>query len=250
MQLYLFCMSGPVFFGTWLYSLHSRILPNWIAIAVPPLFCLMALYWSERRTNWKPWLAVGLTIGVLMSAVMYDTDLLGKVINNKLPGDKDPSHRVRGWRESALAVEAEREEFDTNAFIIADHYGTTGLFTFYSPPHVPLPVLTLRWSIALIPTYPSINSFSGITITIAPTARAKMPVFVIRLDPYPLEHGWFWKWLRREPIAYGEIPPPLRVPPRIAGQFETVTNLGIREIKLRDGRIFQRLQVFGCYNLK
>ncbi len=48
------------------------------------------------------------------------------ITGHKLPGDKDV-HRILGWRETALAVEAEREKFDTNAFIIADHYGTTGL---------------------------------------------------------------------------------------------------------------------------
>ena len=29
--LYLFCMGAPVFLGYWLYSFHSRMLPNWIA---------------------------------------------------------------------------------------------------------------------------------------------------------------------------------------------------------------------------
>ena len=40
------------------------------------------------------------------------------------------------------------------------------------------------------------------------------------------------------------------VPNRIADQFESVTNLGVREIKISDGRIFQRVQIFGCYKLK
>jgi hypothetical protein len=31
-------MGAPVFFGYWIYSLHSRILPNRIA-AVIPMFC-------------------------------------------------------------------------------------------------------------------------------------------------------------------------------------------------------------------
>jgi hypothetical protein len=36
----------------------------------------------------------------------------------------------------------------------------------------------------------------------------------------------------------------------MADEFESVTNLGIREIKLRDGRVFHRVQLFGCYHLK
>jgi len=31
-------MSAPVLIGHLFYSLHSRILPNWIAPAVPPVF--------------------------------------------------------------------------------------------------------------------------------------------------------------------------------------------------------------------
>ena len=40
------------------------------------------------------------------------------------------------------------------------------------------------------------------------------------------------------------------MPGRVAGEFESVTNLGVREIKLSDGRVFQRVQLFGCYHLK
>lgn len=35
---FLWCMSAPLFFGYWLFSFHSRVLPNWIAAAVPPMF--------------------------------------------------------------------------------------------------------------------------------------------------------------------------------------------------------------------
>ena len=34
--LYFFCMGAPLFLGYWLYSFHSRILPNWIAPAIVP----------------------------------------------------------------------------------------------------------------------------------------------------------------------------------------------------------------------
>jgi hypothetical protein len=74
-------------------------------------------------------------------------------------------------------------------------------------------------------------------------------LFVLHLDPYKLESGWIWKWLKHEQI-YAVIPPPRSVPERIAAQFESVTNLGVREIALGDGRVFQRVQLFGCYHLK
>jgi hypothetical protein len=40
------------------------------------------------------------------------------------------------------------------------------------------------------------------------------------------------------------------VPTRIADEFESVTNLGVHDVKLKDGRVFQRVELFGCYHLK
>ena len=39
-------------------------------------------------------------------------------------------------------------------------------------------------------------------------------------------------------------------PPRHTAEFESITNLGIREIKIRDGRLFHCVQIFGCTRLK
>ena len=249
LQLYLFCLGAPVFFGYWLYTFHSRVLPNWIAPAVPPLFCLMALFWSERRVNLKPWITIGLTLGLLASAVMYDSDLLGKIVA-KLPGDKDPSHRARGWRETALLVETERAKFDTNAFIIADHYGTTGLYSFYSPPARTAAATSTPLVYCIDTDKPENQIQMWDEYNYRAHRHGQNALFVVRVEYYPLESGWIWKWLEHEPIQYGKLPLPRPVPTRIAAEFESITNLGIREIKLHDGRVFQRVQLFGCYNLK
>ena len=249
LQLFLFCMGGPVFFGYWLYAFHSRVLPNWIAPAIPPLFCLMALFWAERRVNLKPWLAVGLTLGLVVAAVMYDSDLLGKVIN-KLPGDKDPSHRVRGWRETALLVEQERTQFDTNSFIITEHYGTTGLYSFYSKP-------ARAAAIAHQPIVYCIDADAPVNqihfweeYNYRKHRQGQNAIFVKRLEPYKLESGWMGKWLKHQPVAVVQPATERDAPDRIIAQFQTVTNLGVREITFKDGRVFQRVQIFGCYGLK
>ena len=80
--------------------------------------------------------------------------------------------------------------------------------------------------------------------------RCDNALFVLRLEPYKLESGWIWKWLRHEQVGYRNIPIPLPVPLRVASEFESVTNLGVREIKLADGRVFHRVELFGCYHLK
>jgi membrane-associated phospholipid phosphatase len=246
---FLFCMSAPVFLGHWLFSFHSMVQLNWIAAAVPPMFCLMAAVWSESRLRVKPWFAAALLLGIAASVFMHSTDLLGRIAPSRLPGDVDPSHRVRGWRETAALVEAERAKFDTNAFIIADHYGTTGLYSFYSPPardaanaHAPLVYgVDSTEIINQFPFWPEYNY--------AELRRGQNAIFVLHRSPYKLEHGWVWKWLRGEPAHFREIPPP-QPAYRAAIEFESVTNLGVREIRLDDGRVFQRVEIFGCYHLK
>ena len=249
---FLFCMSGPLFIGHWLFSFHSRVQINWIAAAVPPMFCLMAAYWSESKIRFKPWLCTGIALGITASVFMYSSSLIGRLAGNKLPGDKDPAHLhfTRGGRETAQLVETERLQFDPNAFILADHYGTTGLYSFYSTPardaaKTSQPLVYCLDSDKPIDQFPYWDEYNY-----REHRHGENALFVLHLDPYKMESGWIWKWLHREPVAYREIPPPRPVPPHVADEFESVTNLGIREIKLNDGRVFQRVQLFGCYHLK
>jgi hypothetical protein len=247
--LFLFCMGAPVFFGHVLYAFHSRILPNWIAPAVPPMFCLMAMFWYEHRAA-KPLLTAGLVIGLVLSVFMYDSDLIGKIVS-KLPGDADVSHRLgRGYPEAAKLIESEREKFDINSFIIANDYGSTGLYTFYSPAaHAAAvtgqPLVYCEWS-----TQPANQFYFWPEYNYLQTRHGQNALYVRHLDAYKLEHGWFWKWLHHEPVANRDIPPLQPAPAAITDHFETVTNLGVYEIKLRDDRVFHRVQIFGCYHLK
>ena len=248
--LFLLCLSAPLFFGYWLFSFHSRVLPNWIAAAVPPMFCLTVAYWNESKLRVKPWLASAMLLGLVASVFMHDTRLLGRLAGAPLPGDADPAHRSAGWRETAQRVEAERARFDPNAFIIADHYGTTGLYSFYSAPARAAATTAKPQVYCLDSDEPMNQFFFWDDYQYRQHRHGENAVYVIRLDPYPLERGWLWKWLKGEPVGFREIPAARTVPPRVAAEFETVTNLGIHEIKLRDGRVFQRVQLFGCTHLK
>jgi membrane-associated phospholipid phosphatase len=246
---FLLCMSAPLFFGYWLYSFHSRVQQNWAAAAVPPMFVLAVAYWSERPFH-KRWFCTALLVGLLAAVFIHDSRLLGRITGSPLPGDADPAHRTAGWRETALFVDAARVHFDSNAFIIADHYGTTGLYSFYSF-RARAAAVTDKPLVYCVDSEKPINQFPfWDEYNYRQHRRGENAIFVLRLDPYPLEHGWWWKWLRHEPVKNGEAPPQRTVPPRIAAEFESVTNLGVHEIKIRDGRVFQRVQIFGCTRLK
>ncbi len=249
--LYFFCMGAPVFLGYWLWSFHSRVQPNWIAPAVVPLFCLMLLYWTGRRGA-KPALAIGLVLGLSAVVLMHQSNFIGKIAGRPLPGEVDPQRRVRAWQATAALVEAEREKLEAaggSAFIIGDHYGITGLCTFYSPPARAAAFKFQPLVYCLEADAPKDQFAFWPEYQYRENRKGQNAIFVIEPDLRPLEPGWVWKWLTRQPIGYSQPVPPRRRPPRVFREFESVTDLGEFEIKLGD-RVFRRVHLWACYNLK
>ena len=255
LQLYFFCMGGVVFLGHCVWSLRSRVMPNWIAPAVVPMYCLMLSYWDARwregRRGVKRWLVVGLVLGFTVTILLHYTDFIGKVAGHPLPGDVDPLRRVRGYKKSALYVDLAREkllEEGKPAFIICGHYGITGLFSFY----LPEARATLRTTPLVYYQSSSIpnNQFYFWPEYCYPNHRkGENAIYVTEPGARSLEMAWPWKWLRGEQVGFSRVPPPSSPPPLLSQQFESVTDLGVHEIKL-EGRVFKRLQLFECRNLR
>jgi hypothetical protein len=85
----------------------------------------------------------GLALGVGMSLVVLDTDLL-RMLGLRLPyevvlssgerRDADPSTRLRGWRTTAEVVEQKRAEFEKAhgpVFLIGNKYQTAAILSYY-----------------------------------------------------------------------------------------------------------------------
>jgi len=251
--LYFFCMGTTVFLGHTVYALHARVHPNWVAPAVLPMFCLMVAYWDTR---WRAgsravasWFGVGMTLGLLAAAVLHNTRLFDKVAGRALPVALDPLRRVQGWKETAAVVEAARARLAAEgppAFILAHHYGLTGLLTFYLP--------TARESSPPL-VYPRKMSTPSNQFYFWPqyrygtNRRGQNAVFVRGLGPGRLKPGWFREWLagHEEDLA---VPPPLEPTPAVLeSQFETVTSLGAFPVK-QHGRVLHWLQLFECRDLR
>jgi membrane-associated phospholipid phosphatase len=253
--LYFFCMGAPLFFGYWLYSFHSRILANWIAPAIPVMFCLMVVYWNEKIRDGsrfvKPLFTLGLALGFVAVAFMYDSNLIGKVTGHLLPGEKDLSRRVRLWQATADDVEIAREKLaaaGTPAFIITDDYGVTGELSFYLP--------AARAALKSKPLVycpgsdePKNQYYFWPEYDYLADRKGENAIYVSELTPYPLEKSWLWKWLRHQPVNYDHVPPPPATPAPISREFESVTDLGEHEIKVGD-RVFRRIHLWACYHLK
>jgi 4-amino-4-deoxy-L-arabinose transferase-like glycosyltransferase/membrane-associated phospholipid phosphatase len=228
--VYLFSMGAPLFLFYLAFTLRSRVQPNWIAPSVLPLWCLMLIYWERwwrNGTRAVPhWLMAAMTLGWLVIVPLHDTQLIGKMFGRPLSVPLDPLTRVLGWKEMARTVEQARRELVAKdgkpAFIIAAHYGTTSLLTFYIP-----------------------------------EAKAGVPdrplVYCISSDE-PENQFFFWPGYQARkgqnalyiaPVDRFERTPPAS----LQREFASVTDLGMRDILYKD-RVFHQVQLFACRNLR
>jgi hypothetical protein len=250
--LYCFCMGAPVFLGYWFYSIHSPILPNSIAVAVVPMFCLMVAYWEERRRLVQPFLTLGLVLGCFVFAVLHQGRLVGKISGEMLPPQKDPARRVLAWKPEAAFVEAEREHLQATgqpAFIICGDPGIAGLYSFYIPGARAAIKSQEPLVYDMVSNEPHNQFYFWPEYNYLEHRQSQNAIFVSEMDPYPLERDWFWKWLTHQPIAYAPIPPLPPAPVELVQQFESVTDLGEHEIKI-DDRVFHQVHLWACYHLK
>lgn len=227
LMVYLFCMSVPVLLGHLLYSVNARILPNWIAPAVTPLFALAAIFWEQRWSagarQVKSWLLAGILLGAIPIVFLHDTNLITKVAGNPLPARIDPLRRVRGWRVTAAEVGEERQRLHAEGkevFIIGAHYGLVGEISFYLPE--------------------------------AREAVSRTPVVYYKSADHPENQFYFWPgYLTRagqNAIYVHEESPGATIPQRVQNEFESVADLGLRFIHYR-GRLLRTLHLYACRNL-
>ena len=153
---------------------------------------------------------------------------------------------MRVWKPTAALVETAREKLEAEgkpAFIIADHYGMTGEFSFYLPQaKAALDSTPLVYCIDS--DKPENQFYFWQEYDYRDNRKGDNAIYVSELDPYPLESGWLWKWLAEKIRLTHEIPPPAKVPERIAAEFESVTDLGDHEIMFGN-RVFRRVHISG-----
>jgi membrane-associated phospholipid phosphatase len=140
LSVYLFSMGAPLFVGCLLYTLRSRVHPNWVAPAILPLLCLAAIYWNQRRVEGfrivGPAFRVGIALGLTVVILLHETRWVGTLIGRPVPVHLDPLRRVRGWQACADSIRELRNELleeGRPVFIVAHHYGIAGLLSFYLP---------------------------------------------------------------------------------------------------------------------
>ena len=221
LMLYCFSMGAPVFLGYLFFTLRSRVLPNWIAPAILPLFCLAVIYWERRWREGaravKGWLIAGVALGGAAVVVLHNPNMIAKIAGRPLPPAYNPLRRVRAWSDTAQVVDAARRQLRAEGkevFIIGDHYGMVGQLSFYVPE--------------------------------AKAAVSKVPLAYFRTSDHPANQFYFWPGYRQRrrgenAIFVLETDAPQVPPPALAREFDSVTNLGFHEISIAD-------RCFGPFN--
>ena len=134
--LFLFWFGAPVFVFYLLLSLNKAAAPNWDALAMIGFGLLAISFWRERleRQVFSQHAAsLAVVIGLIMSAVVLDTDLLHS-FGFRL-SRRDPADRMRGWKSATAEVEKIRNDLETKLgeklFLIADERDRASEISFY-----------------------------------------------------------------------------------------------------------------------
>lgn len=253
LRLYLFSMGAPLFLFYFLLSWHSHILGNWIAPAVIPLFCLMAIYWSKRweegLTVLKPVLMASVAFGALVVIFMHDSSLAGKVLRRRLPARLDLLRRVHGWKEMAQLVEQTRRSLEKQGqpvFLICEHYGFTAELTFYLPEAKRRVV-----SDPLVFFYAGRHPWNQFYFWPNYLDRIGQDALLVRQISLPrLRPDWFPRWWRGDPdIFVQDKPDQWPLPPEVQKQFDSFTDLGVKNV-VADGMVVRRVQLIECHHLR
>jgi hypothetical protein len=187
--------------------------------------------------------------GLLFVVILHDTNLVNKIIHRRLPPQLDLLHRVHGWKEMARLVGQARRDLAAEgapAFVIAEHYGFTSEISFYLP-EARSEVNTEPLVYFCAGAHPR-NQFFFWPNYLHRTGQNAL--FVREISRPALRPDWFFRWWRQDPdIFVPGHPPGGRPPPEVMAQFDSFTNLGVRDVVF-DGNIVRRVQLIQCRHLR
>lgn len=142
-QAYLLWIGLPLLAINVIWSVRTKIQPNWPAPAYFSLIILAAHFLGTRLQSvktWKPWRGWfwgTVAIGLVMAPIAHDTAPvlpLFQVFAKRFHiEDFDPLARVRGWRQLGLRIDEQLQTLRPGAFVLCDDYQQTAETAFYVP---------------------------------------------------------------------------------------------------------------------
>jgi undecaprenyl-diphosphatase len=137
--LLLFCTSAPVLLIYLGRSLWGKAQANWAAPAYfTAVIATVAIFYKDyiALNLWskKPWLRryVGLCVvfALLLTVVAHNDSLLN-FMGIHLPPKRNPTTRLKGWRQLGAEVSRIREQMGEKTFILSNRYQITSELAFY-----------------------------------------------------------------------------------------------------------------------
>jgi hypothetical protein len=247
--LFLMWFGLPVFVFYFLLSINKSAAPNWDALAFLGFGLLAIYFWWERLERsliLRLCAGVALLVGLIMSLIALDTDLL-RTAGYELQRS-DPSDRMRGWKSATGAVEKMRADLEAQLkdklFLIADARDRASEISFYlrdkqpeGPGHPPVYITESQDMVNQFSFWPRYDEF----VEIKPgTPRPEGEVYTEEngINPFAGRSALF--------IREGEKE---GVPHNIRAAFQSMEWVGTIEVR-RYGKLLRIWQVFLCRNYR
>ena len=235
----------PVFAFYFFLSINKAASPNWDGLAFLSLGLLAIYFWRERLESsllLRRCAAAALLLGLIMSVIALDTDLL-RTFGFHLR-QNDPSNRMRGWKSATAAVENIRGNLEAKLgeklFLIADERDRASEISFYlrdkrteAPGHPPVYIIESQAMVNQFSFWPRYDEFVDAPTRITPPGE----------DVYSEEKG-INLFVGRSALFIregekGDVPRNIRV------AFQSTEPVGTIEVRRHGDRI-RLWQVFLC----
>src|SRR5438874_4360849 len=247
--LFLMWFGLPVFLFYLLLSVNKAAAPNWDGLAFLSFGLLAIYFWWERleaSVMLRLGAAVAILVGLIMSVVALDTDVVrAAAYNLERP---DPSDRMRGWKSATSALEKMRNDLEAKLgeklFLIADARDRASEISFYlrdrrveGPGHPPVYIPESQDMVNQFSFWPRYDEFVEIKSG-APRPEGEV---------YTEENG-VNLFMGRDAlfIRNGEKK---HVPHSIQAAFQSLEPVGTIELS-RYGKVIRTWQVFLCRNYR
>jgi 4-amino-4-deoxy-L-arabinose transferase-like glycosyltransferase len=247
--LFLMWFGLPLFLFYLLLSINKSAAPNWDGLAFLG-FALLAIYFWWERVEASVLLrlcaAVALLVGLLMSMVALNSDLL-RTAGFELPR-RDPSDRMRGWKSATGAVEKMRNDLETKLgeklFLIADARDRASEISFYlrdkrpeGPGHPPVYIIESQDLVNQFSFWPRYDEFVEVKPG-APHPEGEVYTEESGVNPFVGRSALFIRDGEKEDA-----------PHNIRAAFQSTEPVGTIEVR-RYGKVLRTWQVFLCRNYR
>jgi 4-amino-4-deoxy-L-arabinose transferase-like glycosyltransferase len=243
--LFLFWFGLPVFAFYFLLSFNKVAAPNWDALGMLGFGLLAVHFWRQRvdaRRSLRVAAAATLVLGLLMSALALDTDVIRSL--GLEFWRSDPSNRMRGWKSATAAVEKIRNDLESKLgerlFLIADARDRASEISFYlrdkrieGPGHPPVYIVEAQDIQNQFSFWPRYDEFVEAKPG-APRSDTEAATEGSAINPFVGRSALFVH------EGFGQ-----RLPHNIRAGFQSVAPVAAIEV-WRYGRSLRRWQVFLC----